>query len=223
MTYEIKINMNNIKNKEIFIKDKYMINLIDFIYQNSEIKNVHKLTKRLFYCYNLNESEEEYNLIIQLEEHKFKELTYIYNLFCSWNPYNKYNIRQLRGFFFEQLNYIYFQSIYDNDEIITEAKVFVNGYSSHTLDLIVKSNDIFVECKFNYNSIKRDTINKMSTLKNKIPQSNAIISSYSNKNLIKDHLITLREDSSIEKYKILLNKISILSLESFQDKDLNLF
>ena len=84
--------------------------------------------------------------MLKVEEYDFHELTYIYNLFILWNPFSKYNSRELRGFFFEQLTYYFIEKMTDY-EIIREANMHLDNYISHTWDIIVKEDCSFFECK----------------------------------------------------------------------------
>lgn len=220
MIMDIKINANelNLKSKEKFSNDEHLESLIQYIFNNSEIANIHKLTNRFFYCYNLLECEEEYKLILELEETNFQELTHLYNIFKKWNPYEKYNIRELRGFFFEELTTHYLKS--NDKKIIRESNIVIGDYKSHTWDLIIKEECYFIECKMYYSSIKRSTIDKMVSIRNKLSEATVFLSSYTNKNLISDHLMTLQKDTSDDKYDLILKNITIISIEDYQNKHL---
>jgi len=220
MNITIKSNKNNIKSKDKFRDDKELFKIIQYIHDNHEIPNIHNLIKRLFYCYNLNECEKEYNLILKMEERNFKELTYIYYIYYSWNPYSKYNLRELRGYFFEQLTLAYLRDNEKNEDITSEANVHINNYISHTWDFIIKNKCIFIECKFNHTSLKRQNLDKMIGLKNKINKSSIFFSSYSKKEMMIDYLHTLKKDTSTERYSEIIKHLNIISIENYIDKDM---
>lgn len=102
------------------------------------------------------ECDEEYKLILELEETNFQELTYLYNIFKKWNPYEKYNIRELRGFFFEELTTHYLKS--NDKKIILESNIVIGDYKSHTWDLIIKEECFFllnVKCIIHQLNVQR--------------------------------------------------------------------
>ena len=69
-----------------------------------------------------------------------------------------------------------------------------------------------------YSSIKRSTIDKMVSFKNKLSNATVFLSSYTNKNLISDHLLNLQNDTSDDKYDRILKNIKIISIENYQNK-----
>ena len=140
-----------------------------------------------------------------------------YNLFKEYKPFETYNLGFLRGSFLELLTYKYLKLINDPGTIHQESKIKINEYESHYWDIIVKLEELLkvYECKFSSEHIKRDDLNKMYGLHNKIPNSKIYLVTFELKEIITDDLNNLIQETKVNKFNKMLNSFNYIYLEDY--------
>ena len=140
----------------------------------------------------------------------------IYNIFIDWLPFEIYNMGELRGNYLELVSYRYMEEKY-SETIYKESNVTIAEYRSHTWDLIIELNNSLqlYECKFSPKSLKRNHINQMIGLKNKLDISLLFLVLYDNKEIVEFNINQLREDTKKENYNQLLSNFNIITIENF--------
>lgn len=214
-SYEIKENINNPKSKKRFYKDKYLNELINIIINYNGSFKLHHLVRDMFYVKSLEEYETILTkyLIIHTTYHKI--IFEIYNLFTNWLPFEIYNLGELRGNYLEMLSYNYLQQHHD-EKIYKESNIIINDYTSHTWDLIVELNNLHLyECKYSARLLKRNHINQMIGLNNKLPKSELFLVFYDIKEMVDFNIRKLREDTRKEKFDEIISTFTSITLDNF--------
>lgn len=214
--YLIKENTNNIKSKKRFYEDKYLNELSNLALKYSN--NIHLLNyiKTMLYFNDNEKYDESFSKITKAIPYNYKEIMQIYDLFKIWQPFNKYNMGELRGNFLENLYLKILRKKYGLNKIHKESQIIINDYYSHTWDFIVEleKNINCYECKFSPSVLKRKHINQMLGLYNKLKTSRIILVSFTNRSKVIDNIKLLRDDTNTKKYTQNIRHIQIISIEN---------
>ena len=170
----------------------------------------------MLYC----EDNEEYkflftNFIIGYKEYQ-DQLIDLFDLFYKWNPFEKYQLSQLRGIYLELIVYQLLKEKYPKDLIYQECYIKIGSYNSHTWDILINLDDYpkFYECKFTPHNLKRKHINEMIGLTKILPTSLIFLVSLKLRKRILDKLFTLKESHETN-FTEKLEKINLITIEDF--------
>lgn len=208
MNYKLIPNKNNLKTKEKFENDQYLIKLINITLNCSNIHILNYIND-MFYLKSQTEYEEKFNKHSLAIKHDLNMLIEIYSIFQVWMPFEKYDLGELRGNFLEILTYEFIKKSNKNQlEILRETKINIGDYNSHTWDIIVKLEKILhcYECKFSPKTIKRKHLDQMISVFNKLTSSINLVT-FSPKEYVIDHLLTLQGTTNPKKYQNTISNI----------------
>lgn len=217
MLFHIEKNLNNFKNRNKYSNDIYLKKLVDLSMINHSVPGLNIFIRYMFYSLNEDEYTSQLYLMNNSYPTSMEELTKVYNIFIEWKPYEKYNMGEIRGVFLEFLTYAIIEKEFIDYDIYRESNVILSNYKSHTWDVIVDLINYLnlYECKFSFESFKRKHLDQIVALMNKLEGSNSFVVFFQYKQKILLILDTLQNDTSDEKFKVMLSKINIISLEDF--------
>lgn len=216
--YKLLINQKNIKNKEKYFKDPYLNEITDLCINYSQNIHILNYIRLMLYFKNNEQYDKELSKAVIALSSYYKEIILINDLFKKWQPFNKYDMGQLRGIFLELLIFKILKNNYPENIIKQETKILLEDYQSYTWDFIVELTNHLdcYECKYSPYSIKRKHIDQIVAFSNKCQKSNIFLACFTSKDKITDSLILLKENTKIDKFKENLKIINIISIEEIQ-------
>lgn len=217
MNFKLEINTNNLKTKEKFKNDCYLLELVNITTKCNDI-HVLNYIRDMFYLKSLDEYENKYNKSCLAMIQQTNSLNIIYNIFKLWLPFERYNLGELRGYFLELLTVtILKQSNITDNEIFQESKVKLENYTSYTWDIIINKDNILhcYECKFSPNNIRRKHIDQIISLYNKLTKTHLNLVTFTEREYLIDQILFLRNNTNPKKYNEIISKINLITIENF--------
>lgn len=214
-------NKNNINSKSKFKEDYYFEIITKLLINEIDNPYIHNNIKRLFNFTSVEQYEKlSANLIKLMDSTTYKEHypnIFLCNIFKIWKPYEKYNLGECKGYFFELFTYKLLNRLYNENKLYLETSFKIGNYYSHTWDIILKILNVYYcyECKFSLKYFKRKHLNQMLSLKNNLNNSNLYLVTYHSLPLAKDCFERIKENTSKDKYENMLNQINLVTLDDF--------
>ena len=214
----IEENNNNLKSKEKFEKDYYLNKLINYAISYASVSGLNTFINVMFYLKNMKDYDNQFYLFNMAYPDSICEIEQIYRLFITWLPFEKYDLGELRGNFLELLSYNILNKQYAECSIYKESRVCIVDYISHTWDIIVDDDELYLyECKFSYQSLRRKHIDQMIALMNKLNDLNhkVILVFYTPREKINRRLKYLQFNTKEKRYAGMINRFNIIDLDDF--------
>lgn len=218
MDITILENTANIKTKEKFQKDYYLNKLIDYTIQYSKSPGVNTFINVMFYVKKIKDYDNQFYMFNMTYPESIEEINQIYILFNNWKPFELYNLGELRGNFLELLSYKLINNEFEGYDIYRESKIKIQDYISHTWDIIIENHIMYLfECKFSQESIKRNHLDQMVGLMNKLDDMrySTFLVFYSPSEKVYNRLKNLQLNTKTEKFEEIMNKFNIITLNEF--------